>query len=153
MERKSSRYYIGHASNQKDRYRASSGGIGTAVVKYLLESGEYATAMTFRFNKDMCMYEPLLIHSFEDYNNCGSIYQDIDIISFVKSNLHDIQKGIIVTCMPCQVTALRSFLSKNNIPNFIISFSEVSLSSLDKLRLSYFESTTVNKQVASLFNL
>ena len=114
-------YHIGYSKEKDIRYHASSGGIGTAIIKYLLESGRYGTSMTFVFNVKECRYEPKLIYDFSDYNNCGSIYQDTDNIGFIKSNLKEIRNGIIVTCMPCQVAAIRYLLDKNNIPSFIIS--------------------------------
>lgn len=114
-------YHIGYSKEKDIRYQASSGGVGTAIIKYLLESGRYGTSMTFTFNAKECRYEPKLIYGFSDYNNCGSIYQDTDNIGFIKSNIKDIRNGIVVTCMPCQVAAIRYLLEKNNIPSFIIS--------------------------------
>ncbi len=114
-------YYIGYSSNEKIRYNASSGGIGTTIIKYLLESGRYGSSMTFVFNERECMYEPKLIYNFSEYNNCGSIYQEIDNVQFIKEHLKDIRNGIVVTCMPCQVNVIRNILNKNNIKNFIIS--------------------------------
>ena len=117
-----SKFYIGFSENIDIRFHSASGGIGTSLIQYLLSLPEYGTAMTFRFNKEKCQYEPFLIYNFEDYNNCGSIYQDIDIINFVKNNIDNIQSGCIVTCMPCQVNPIRNLLNKHNIRNFIISF-------------------------------
>lgn len=116
-------YYIGHATNKNIRYQASSGGIGSVIIKYLLSSNEYGTSISFMFNKEKCMYQPKLIYKEEDLNICGSIYQDINLIDFIKNNIKYIKKGIIVTCAPCQVKAIRFLLNKNNIKNFIISFS------------------------------
>lgn len=114
-------FYIGYANNEKLRYDASSGGVGSALIKYLLDSGCYGTAMTFVFNLDECKYEPKLIYEYGDYNNCGSVYQDTDTISFIKNSIPEIHDGIIVTCMPCQVRAIKSILGRNNIKHFIIS--------------------------------
>lgn len=116
-----STYYIGYSTDDDIRYRSASGGVGTAIIKYLLESSEFGTAMTFVFDKFECRYNPRLIFDFSDYNNCGSIYQDTDTISFIKENIQRIRNGIIVTCMPCQVRAIRSILNKNHIKHFIIS--------------------------------
>lgn len=114
-------YYIGYSQDKDVRYKSSSGGIGTAIIKYLLESNEYGTAMTFVFNKEKCQYEPHLIYKYEDYNNCGSVYQDTDTIGFIKNNVDKIKNGIVVTCMPCQVRPIRSILERNGIKHFIIS--------------------------------
>lgn len=114
-------YYIGYASDEKLRYEASSGGVGSVLIKYLLQNGYYGTAMTFVFNTDECKYEPKLIYEYEDYNNCGSVYQDTDTIGFIKNSINDIHNGIIVTCMPCQVRAIKSILGRNDVKHFIIS--------------------------------
>lgn len=115
-------YYIGYTTNVEDRFRASSGGIGTAIAKYLLSLPEYDTSVTFRFNTEKCRYEPVLIYDASDINVCGSIYQEIDIPRFLKENIGRIKGGIIVSCMPCQVSSVRQILSKNGIPHFLISF-------------------------------
>lgn len=114
-------YYIGYSTEPNIRYKASSGGVGTAIIKYLLSQPDYGTSMTFVFNSDKCVYEPKLIYSFNEYNNCGSVYQDTDTIGFIKDNIEQIEGGIVVTCMPCQVRAIRSILNSHNIKNFIIS--------------------------------
>lgn len=115
-------YYIGYTTNEDDRWKASSGGLGTAITRYLLSQPEYGTSVTFRFNREKCMYEPLLIHNADDINVCGSIYQDIDIPRFLQEHIEHIKGGIIVSCTPCQVTSVRQILTKNRIPHFIISF-------------------------------
>jgi len=115
------KYYIGYSNDHEMRYRASSGGIGSSLIRYLMESGRYGTAMTFVFNVDECRYEPKLIYDFSEYNNCGSVYQDTDNVGFIKRNIGNIRNGIVVTCMPCQVDAIKSLLSKSGIECFIIS--------------------------------
>lgn len=115
-------FYIGHDTNHEYRVKASSGGLGTLLQRYLLSTNKYGTSITFRFNSELCMYEPCLIYKAEDVNSCGSIYQDINIAAYVRENLSLIKGGIVVSCPPCQVSAIRNTLNKANIPNFIISF-------------------------------
>ena len=103
-------YYIGYSTDDLIRYKASSGGIGTSIIKYLLSTSEYDTSMTFVYDKEKCGYIPKLIYDFNEINICGSVYQDIDIFSFLKENISSIKNGIIVTCMPCQVQGIRSVL-------------------------------------------
>ena len=116
-------YYIGYATDYQIRYASSSGGIGTAITKFLLSLPEYGTSVTFVFDQKSCMYVPKLIYSAEDVNICGSIYQDVNLIEFIRNNVKNIRDGIVLTCPPCQVTAIRQLLNKNNIKNFILSFS------------------------------
>lgn len=115
-------FYIGYAINEDDRYKASSGGVGTAITRYLLNQDDYGTSITFFFNQERCMYEPRLIYSSHEINVCGSVYQDIDIAGFVRNNIDKIRGGIVLSTPPCQVTAVRQILTKANIKHFIISY-------------------------------
>lgn len=116
-----SKYYIGYTINEQERYRASSGGIGSALLRYLLSLPEFNTSITFVFNQRTCRYEAKLIHSINEINLCGSIYQDIDLPRFISEHINEIKGGMVVSCMPCQVSAIRSKLNKAKIPHFIIS--------------------------------
>lgn len=115
-------YYIGHTNESNDRKRASSGGIGTCVTKYLLQSGQFGTSMTFIFDREQCMYVPQLIYKAGNVNVCGSIYQDIDIVRFIREHVSDIKDGIVLSCPPCQVAPIRQLLKRKGIKNFILSF-------------------------------
>lgn len=119
---KNKEYYIGFSKKEDDRFRASSGGIGTAIIRHLLSLPEYGTSITFYFDADLCRYIPRLIFSEKDINVCGSIYQDIDLIRFVRDNIDNVKNGIVLTCAPCQVFPIRSILNRKGIKNFIISY-------------------------------
>jgi coenzyme F420-reducing hydrogenase beta subunit len=138
-------YYLASARNEQIRYKASSGGVGTAIIKYLLSLEEYGTCLTFSFNQERCAYELRLVYSFEDYNICGSIYQDVDVYQFIKENIASIRGGIIVTCMPCQVRAIRAYLGKNHIVNFIISFCCSGQTTIEGT-WQYYKMLGINKQ-------
>lgn len=116
-----SRFFIGFSTDENIRFKASSGGVGSALIKYLMESCGYGTTMSFIYNANESKYDLKLIYDYHDYNNCGSIYQDTDTIGFIKRNIEYIRDGIVVTCMPCQVKVIKSILSRNNIRHFIIS--------------------------------
>lgn len=60
-------YYIGYSTDDLIRYKASSGGIGTSIIKYLLSTSEYDTSMTFVYDKEKCGYIPKLIYDFRMY--------------------------------------------------------------------------------------
>lgn len=115
-------YYIGHSTDETVRHKASSGGIGTALTKYLLSTDDYETAVTYFFDSNEAMYKPLLIHSADDVIIKGSVYHDIDIARFVQNNINEIRGGFVVTCPPCQVSAVRQICKKNNIKLFAISY-------------------------------
>lgn len=116
------KYYIGYCTDSEHRFKASSGGVGTLIQKYLLESGQFGTSITFRFDQNECLYKPVLIYKGDEVNVCGSVYQDINILSFVRDNIKMINNGIVVSCPPCQVDAIKRLLNNAGIPNFIISF-------------------------------
>jgi coenzyme F420 hydrogenase subunit beta len=113
--------YIGYSCNESNRYKAASGGICTSVIKYLLEVKKYDSALSFIFNINKCIYEPIIINNFSDYNICGSIYQDIDLYSFLKDNINKLGHSIVLTCLPCQIRGLKLLLNKYSIDSFIIS--------------------------------
>ena len=138
-------YFIGHVNDAQHRYKASSGGIGTMLQKHLLSTGQYGTSITFQFNIEACMYEPILIHSAEDVNICGSIYQDIDIARFIHEHIEDIINGIVVSCPPCQVSAIRTMLQKENIPCFIVSFCCSGQTTIEGT-WKYYELLGINKK-------
>lgn len=115
-------YYIGYSNEKEDRIKASSGGIGTAITKYLLGTSDYDTAITFHYDVQECMYVPRLINSASELNICGSVYQDIDIPNFLSSNITKVKGGLVVSCPPCQVSAIRQLCRKHNRKVFIISF-------------------------------
>ena len=86
-------YYIGHSTDKTTRFEASSGGIGTAITRYLLSLPEYKTGITLVFDRDKCQYVPQVIHSADEINVCGSVYHDIDIPRFVRENVEHLWGG------------------------------------------------------------
>ena len=122
LEKDSFDYYIGFATDSSDRYKASSGGVGTALTRYLLSQPDYGTSLTFVFDEHLCMYVPKLIYSESEINVCGSVYQDIDLVRYVKDHVDEIKNGIVLSCSPCQVSAIKTILDRKKIKNFIISY-------------------------------
>lgn len=115
-------YYIGHSTNFEERMKASSGGIGSAITRYLLSKTEFKTSITLFYDSKKCSYQPKLIFSPNEINVCGSVYQDIDIATFLRKNIEKVKSGIVLTCPPCQVSIIRKLLSEKKIPHFIMSF-------------------------------
>lgn len=115
-------FFIGMSTSLELRKRASSGGVGTAVMKFLLNEKKFGTSISFSFNEKLCMYEPRMVYSADDIVVCGSVYQDIDLCRFVKDNLSSIRGGIVLSCTPCMVNSIKSILKREDIPCFVISF-------------------------------
>lgn len=114
--------YIGYAIDENIRFQSSSGGITTAIIKYLFASGYINTALACEFDELTCQYVPTLIYSYQDYKMVGSVYQDMDIIGYIRNHVSEIKGRIFVVCAPCQVKAIRSILIRNNIENVIIDY-------------------------------
>jgi coenzyme F420-reducing hydrogenase beta subunit len=115
-------YFVGRSEDKDIRIKSTSGGIGTSIVKYLLSTEEYDTALSFEFDKKRCMYIPKFIHDFTEYNNCGSIYQEIDIPNFLRAHLNEIGKGVILSAPPCQIPLIRKIFQPLQVNTFVISF-------------------------------
>ena len=117
--------YIGCSSNYNIRFNAASGGIGTALIKYLFEKQLIDFSVSFDFNPLTLLYVPFVIDSFEKYKNTGSIYQEIDYLKFVKEQLCPIAKNhrVALFCLPCQTKAVRAMFDMYNIESFIIGLT------------------------------
>lgn len=114
--------YIGYANNKEIRYEAASGGIISSIVEYLFSSEKIGTFLSCQFIQDKCCYEPKLIYSFKEYEMVGSIYQDMDIIGYLKNHISKIKGTILIVCSPCLVRAVRHILATANINAFIIDY-------------------------------
>ena len=139
------KYYIGYSLSIEERFKASSGGIGTAITRYLLDSQTYGTSITFTYNVSQHKYEPRFIYNSSEINKCGSIYQDLNIAKFVKDNIHDIYRGIVLTASPCQVPVIKKLLDDRHIENFIISFCCSGQTSIEGT-WKYFELLGIKKE-------
>ncbi len=127
--------HIGCATDPDIRYKATSGGIGSAILKYLFESKIIQTSITFDYNNEDLQYIPRLIYRYEDYNVTGSIYQEIKLIQFIKQHIHEIRGGFACFVLPCQARAIRSILEKAGITNFIIGLT---CSSQQNIEATYY---------------
>jgi len=110
------------AADEKIRYKASSGGVVSTIVRYLFEEGRIENAVSYEFDRYE-WFKPKLIKSYEEYHTVGSIYHDVELIKFVKDNARDIKGKILVTCLPCQVKAVRKILEENKIESFIVALT------------------------------
>ena len=100
--------YIGYSTNSDIRYKATSGGIGTTIIKWLFDNKLIGTSISFEFDPITLRYVPKIIHSFDEYQICGSIYQEIDLIGFVKSHQNEIKGTLACFALPCQTKAIKS---------------------------------------------
>ena len=107
------------ARDDEIRFRASSGGAVTALLKYLFDSGNIDQTVNYTFSATD-LYKPELINRFADYKITGSIYHETKLISFIRTHLDRIKTKIAITCLPCEVLPIRHLLAKREIRPFFI---------------------------------
>ena len=112
--------YIGYSTDERLRWHATSGGVGSAMLHYLFATKQVETAVSFYYDAATLQYMPKLIYSFEDYQPVGSIYHEIDLPKFVKSHLNDIKGGFACFCLPCQTKPIRHYVESAGHACFII---------------------------------
>lgn len=123
MNSTNGKLYIAYSNNESTRYTSTSGGIGSQIVQYLFENRLINSAIAFKFSSASLQYEPQIITRKEEYINSGSIYHEINLISFIKNNIGNIKSPFCCFCLPCQTKALRFILSQNNIDSMLIELT------------------------------
>lgn len=123
------------SSENSIRYQGSSGGVITEIVKYLFHNKSIKSSIGFKFI-GIDLFKPYFISSFEEYNQSGSVYHEIEIYKFLKENITQVKSPILITCLPCQVMPIKRLLLKNDIESIIISL--VCSSQLEKEATYYF---------------
>lgn len=115
--------FIGYSTDADIRFKATSGGIGTSLMKWMFDKGIIGTSISFDFDANSLRYVPKMIHSFSDYSVCGSIYQEIDLIGFIKSHLDEISGTFACFTLPCQTRAVRTIVERAGHEAFIIGLT------------------------------
>lgn len=125
--------YIGFATDDNIRYRATSGGVGTALLKYLFESGKIVNALSFYYDTEKNAYEPCIIYQYDDYVQTGSIYQEINIYKFLKNQLQSgqINGDIAFFCLPCQALAIRKLFEQTGFTTYLLGLTCSSQQSIE----------------------
>jgi coenzyme F420-reducing hydrogenase beta subunit len=123
--------FVGYAIDHKIRYSATSGGIGSILLKYLFDNDVVQTGITFVYDNSSLEYKPKLIYSFKDYKITGSIYHEINLVGFIRNNLASIKGKLFLFVLPCQVKQLKSILNKNGINYFLVALTCSSQQSID----------------------
>lgn len=115
--------YIGHALDSQLRRTATSGGVGSALLKHLFSAGHIQTALSFAFDADTLKYAPRLIYKWEDYQPTGSIYQDMDLLGFLRLHIAEIRGTFACFCLPCQTASIRILLKRNGHDCFLLGLT------------------------------
>ncbi len=114
--------YLGYSSIPEIRFKSSSGGVGTSIIKFLFELNKIDLCVTFVLNERL-QYEPKLIHSYEEYNNCGSVYQEMNYLAYLKKEVFTNEnkgKRLALFCLPCHSKTIRALSDKSQIKVVII---------------------------------
>lgn len=123
--------YIGYSTDAKIRYKATSGGIGTSLIKWMFDKKIIGTSISFDFDAASLRYIPKMIHSFSDYKASGSIYQEIDLVNFIRRHIDEIKGAFACFTLPCQTRAVRTIVEKSGHDAFIIGLACSSQQTLD----------------------
>lgn len=115
--------YVGYSTDEYIRYHATSGGVGTALIKYMFEKGIINTSISFDFDASTLKYNPKIIHSYSDYKICGSIYQEMNLVNFIKLHINEIKGTFACFALPCQTRAIKSIVEKNGHKVFILGLA------------------------------
>lgn len=123
--------YIGYSNDNNIRVKGTSGGIGSTLIKFLFEKGIIQSSISFSYNNETLQYEPYIIYSYEEYNIVGSIYHELNLISFIREHINDIKGDFACFCLPCQTKAIKTILKRNNINSIIIGLTCSSQQSIE----------------------
>lgn len=114
--------WVGYNNNHEVRFAATSGGVGSAIIKYLFEKQIIDGAISFTFDKTDKKFASQIVYSYNDYSLSGSIYHEIDIIRFLKDA--DIEnRSLAVFCLPCQTRAVRKILYDKGCNTIILGLT------------------------------
>ena len=133
--------YIGYSSDKDIRYKASSGGVGTSIIKYLFDSGTITGCLSFIYSQDNLCYKPQIVTRFDDYTISSSIYQEIDTVKFIRQwlieNESKVNGGIALFCLPCQAKQYKLLFKKYNINLILIGLVCSSQQSIEATEYLY----------------
>lgn len=115
--------YLGYSTNQQIRYKATSGGIGTSLLKYLFEHKLISSSISFEYNSESLQYYPTIIYNYNDYKISGSIYHEIDLVNFIRQNIKQIKGDFACFALPCQSKAIKTIIEKNGHHCYIIGLT------------------------------
>lgn len=129
------RCYIAWSQDAVIRERASSGGVGSSLVKMLFDTCQITASLSFAFDEATLRYRPFFAHNFSEYLITGSIYHEMeDIFNFYRTSLtvENVGTGpVLVFALPCQVRAIRQIAKSNGIRVYVLGLVCSSQQSLE----------------------
>ena len=82
--------YSAYSNDPAIRFMATSGGVGTTLLKAVFDQYVEISSISFRFDPKSLKYQPYIIHSFSEYIVTGSIYHEIDLCGFIVDHISEI---------------------------------------------------------------
>ena len=116
-------YIIAHCTEAKTRHEATSGGVGSCILKELFKNESIKSAISYVFDSKALQYTPTIIYDAEAYSPCGSIYHEIPLLDFIKKNIGNITSPFLCFALPCQISPIKNLLNRHNIDSFIIELT------------------------------
>lgn len=102
------------------RFEGSSGGVVTELVRSLFREDRIRSAVCFEFSGKE-LFIPRIVYSGPHYLQNGSIYHEVHLIRFLRENQDRLRSPILITCLPCQILAIRRLMKTIGIESVIIS--------------------------------
>lgn len=103
--------YIGHVTDEKQRFRGQSGGVVTGLLAWLLETGRIEVAAVNRFSEEKQRPEAVLARTVEEVKqSAGSYYLQTAVLTQINKAVN--LERLAVVCTGCQSEALH-FAAEN----------------------------------------
>lgn len=115
--------YSAYSNDPAIRFMATSGGVGTTLLKAVFDQYVEISSISFRFDPKSLKYQPYIIHSFSEYIVTGSIYHEIDLCGFIVDHISEIHGFFCCFALPCQVRRIQKLLEKYEIPYLILGLA------------------------------
>ena len=112
--------YAVYSLDNKIRLNGTSGGFVTHLNEYLFHKEKINSSISYRFNGKE-LFEPFFAYNEKDIIQTGSIYHDVNLLDFLKSNIDSIRSPIFITCLPCQVNIIKKMMTSRKIEAILVS--------------------------------
>jgi len=112
--------YITYSKDCDTRLLGTSGGFITELNRFLFEENKIKSSIAYFFSGKE-LFKPLIIYKSQDIVQAGSIYHEVDLLNFLKSNIDKIKSPIFITCLPCQCNPIEILMKSHNIEYVLVS--------------------------------
>jgi coenzyme F420 hydrogenase subunit beta len=115
--------FVGHASQRGVRSRGASGGVITAVLKYLLETGKIDGAIVLVMDETTpWVSKPIIARSVEEIEAAAQSKYSLSPVNTILSQLAEIEGRFAYVGLPCQVHSLRKLQAAGHAATLKIEY-------------------------------